>query len=127
MKKSTISTVSKTTESKNPRNVKIGKSLMELIKTRLIEVFHPVSIYIFGSRAWGKATPESDLDIAIIIGQSTDKMWERIRRGTLALGDIDLSIDLLAYTREEFESRKDCHSALQYMIDQKGIKIYEAL
>jgi len=104
----------------------IKETILEEIKSRLSNLYHPKIIYIFGSFAWGTPNASSDLDIAVIIEASDEKPYKRIQRGVGVLWDINQSIDLLVYTKNEFYSRALHPSTLQHKIENKGIKIYEA-
>ena len=58
--------------------------ILEKIKNLLIGLYHPIAIYIFGSNAWGNPTPQSDIDVCVIIKDSSEKMSDRIRKGMFA-------------------------------------------
>ena len=46
---------------------------MEEVKKRLINVYDPIAIYIFGSYAWGTPTEDSDLDLLVVVRDSIEK------------------------------------------------------
>ena len=39
---------------------------------RLVEAFDPEQIYLFGSHARGKAGPDSDYDVMVVVSQATE-------------------------------------------------------
>jgi len=100
-------------------------SQLEDIKNRLVGVYHPLKIYLFGSYAWGTPNKDSDFDIAIVIKESTEKSYKRILAGTKALWDINKAIDILVYTEDEFNDKVNHPSTLQYQILHKGVSLYE--
>ena len=100
--------------------------IIEEIKNRLVGLYHPAIIYLFGSYAWGKPGKDSDLDIAVIVKESEEKPYRRVQKGSLALWDIKIPIDLLVFTIAEFKEKAQYRSTLQYQINQKGKIIYEA-
>lgn len=104
----------------------VEKSTLEEIKKRLVELYHPKAIYLFGSYAWGTPHRESDFDIAVIVGESNESAYLRPQKGTLALWDIDYSIELLVFTQEEFFSKAEHPSSLQHKILKDGSMVYEA-
>ena len=104
----------------------MDSQIIEEIKGRLVDLYHPMMIFLFGSYAWGAPEENSDLDIAVVVKQSDEKPYRRVQKGTLALWDIKVPIDLLVFTLDEFKERLQYRSTLQYLISQKGIKIYEA-
>ena len=48
----------------------------EIIR-RLVDEFHPETIYLFGSHAWGKPTSGSDMDLLVIVENSRQKPTQR--------------------------------------------------
>lgn len=99
---------------------------LEEVKNRLLKVYNPEAIYLFGSFAWGTPGENSDLDIAVILDQSIDKPYKRVQQGLTELWNIKQAIDLLIYTSVEFYDRATHPSTLQHKILKNGIKIYEA-
>lgn len=99
---------------------------LELIVARLVEVYHPEAIYLFGSRAWGTPREDSDFDLVVVVAASDESPWRRSQKGTLALWDLDASIDLLVFTREEFQEKARHRASLQHKIGRDGVKIYDA-
>jgi len=104
----------------------IDKKLLDEIKQCLIEIYQPRIIYIFGSYAWGNPDNSSDLDIFVVINESELSMADRIRKGLRALKNIKTPLDLLVFTKEEFDSKKDHPSTLTNKVIKRGVKIYEA-
>ena len=104
----------------------MDSQIIEEIKNRLVNLYHPMMIFLFGSLAWGEPQSNSDIDIAVIVEQSDEKPYRRVQKGTMALWDIKVPIDLLVFTMDEFAEKIKYRSTLQYLINQKGIKIYEA-
>ncbi len=103
------------------------KSILEEIKSRLQNVYNPKLIYLFGSYAWGTPEQHSDIDIAVIVEESDEKSYKRVQVGLKELWSIEKPIDLLVYTINEFKEKSGHPSTLQYKIEQKGVKLYEAL
>ncbi len=102
------------------------KSILKEIKKRLTDLYHPRQIFLFGSYAWGTPHTNSDFDIAVIVEENNESAYLRPQKGTLALWDIDRSIDLLVFTREEFYSKAEHPASLQYKILKDGSLVYEA-
>ncbi|MBN2546741.1 MAG: nucleotidyltransferase domain-containing protein [Spirochaetes bacterium] len=104
----------------------IDKKTLEIVKNKLIQVYNPLIIYIFGSYAWGNPEEDSDLDIVVIVDKSNEIIYKRPVKGHKALFDLNISKDILVYTKVEFEKRAEHVSALCYNIKNQGIKLYEA-
>ena len=102
----------------------IEKETIEEVKKRLVKVYNPIAIYIFGSYAWGCPTEDSDLDLLIIIDESDEKTYKRPVAGYRALRGLNISKDLIVKTKEEFEQAADNITTLSYKIKNDGELIY---
>ena len=72
---------------------------------RLVEAYQPERIYLFGSKARGDASPDSDYDLMVVV--PNDAPTER-RQSHLAyerLWGTNSAADALVWTREAFDSR----------------------
>ncbi len=99
---------------------------LKQIQNKLEEVFNPKEIYLFGSYAWGEPSPESDVDFCVILSESEEKPYFRIKKGLSSLHGIDLPVDLLVYTESEIAEKKNHPSTLIYKIIHDGVKVFEA-
>lgn len=102
----------------------IKKAIIEEVKKRLIEVYNPIAIYVFGSYAWGTPTEESDLDLLIVVDESTEKSYKRPVAGHHALRGLGIAKDLIVKTKKEFESSSGNVTTLVYKIKKDGKLIY---
>lgn len=50
-----------------PTEIEITDELIRGIAGRIVEYYHPHKVILFGSYAYGKPTPDSDLDILIVM------------------------------------------------------------
>ncbi len=80
----------------------INNDTINIVKNKLVKAYQPVTIFLFGSYAWGNPTVDSDLDIMIIIDKSDDKSYIRPRIGFKALRGMNIAKDLIIYTKDEF-------------------------
>jgi len=102
----------------------IKKETIEEVKRRLVEVYNPIAIYIFGSYAWGCPTEDSDLDLLIVIDNSDEKTYKRPVAGYRALRGLNISKDLIVKTKKEFEQASDNITTLSYKVKNDGELIY---
>jgi predicted nucleotidyltransferase len=100
---------------------------VSLIVDRLVDVYQPLRIYLFGSYAWGTPTVDSDYDFCVIVEQSNEKKRHRSQIGHDALLDIlrHRWIDLVVYTAAEFERAASHPSTLASPIKSKGVLLYD--
>ena len=59
---------------------KIPAILCKDVVNRLVNEFHPETIYLFGSHAWGEPEAESDVDLLVIVKNSRQKPIQRAVR-----------------------------------------------
>ncbi len=90
----------------------------------VVEKFYPEKIILFGSYAYGEPTPDSDIDLLVILpleGEPVDKAIE-IR---LAI-DYRFPLDLLVRSPEHLQQRIEMGDFFIQEILQKGRVLYEA-
>jgi len=102
----------------------IREEIIEEVKKRLIAVYNPVAIYIFGSYAWGNPTEESDLDLLIVVDESDEKSYKRPVAEYKALRGLRIPKDLIVKTKQEFENSASNITTLLYKIKNDGELIY---
>ncbi|MDR3689895.1 MAG: nucleotidyltransferase domain-containing protein [Fimbriimonas sp.] len=93
--------------------------VLKIIRDRLSGRIDVKRVILFGSRATGKATPESDYDVLVI----ADTEIPFIRRQGLALLDLGtraFSVDLLVYTPEEAERESRMLGSAVYWAEREG-------
>jgi predicted nucleotidyltransferase len=98
---------------------------IDRIKAEISSKYLPDKLYLFGSAAAGKLQEASDLDFCVIkenIGNKSDE-FVKIRK---ILGRTVIPLDILIFTREEFNRRKDIWGTVQYEIDKNGKLLYES-
>jgi uncharacterized protein len=107
----------------------LGQELLHEVRTRLVRLLNPEDILLFGSFAKGTATPQSDVDIFVIMpaGVHTEKgMVVQARR---AIKDVlyarDLSFDILIKSSESFDRYKRYPGTIQYEAATHGISILD--
>lgn len=96
------------------RNKKIENWIVEKLKP-----LNPVRIILFGSYAYGNPGENSDLDICIIRKEIVSKAKEKkeIRE---RLKGLDMAIDILVPTVEEYDFYKNQFGSVFMDIEQKG-------
>lgn len=82
------------------------------VLTKLIEIFKPEGVILFGSRVQGTARDESDLDVIVISDAFIDipqhERFPLVRK----MINVPYSIDYLCYTPDEFNRMKTRSSVL---------------
>ncbi|MBA4370648.1 MAG: DNA polymerase III subunit beta [Coriobacteriaceae bacterium] len=100
--------------------VATDNALLREATSRLVAEFHPEQVYLFGSRAWGRPTRDSDYDFMVIVAESDETPARRASRAYRVLWGIEASKDVLVKTRAEFEKYVDVRASLEHRIRERG-------
>lgn len=103
----------------------LDEAAAEIVR-RLREWFAPVAIYRFGSTADGAPTPDSDVDVLVVVAASNDDFFTRCAAAREALRGIGVPVDVQVYTRDEFESRAVLPVSFERTVKTKGRLVYAA-
>jgi predicted nucleotidyltransferase len=103
----------------------IPPGLLEAVVERLKAEFQPEEIYLFGSHAWGAPTDDSDVDLMVIVQDSTERGIQRMQRAHRCLRGMRFAKDILVNTRDEFDRYRHLKAALSHKIFAQGKKLYE--
>ncbi|WP_263356845.1 nucleotidyltransferase domain-containing protein [Acidicapsa ligni] len=108
-------------ESWRPTQEKVDKAI------RLaIEIARPSRIFLFGSWPSGKASIDSDLDIAVFLPDSSSQTAGETEEKLLeALDEIPLSIDLVMATESTVSDFRDSINSIFSLILREGKLVYE--
>lgn len=102
----------------------LSASLRQEMIRRLVDEFHPETIYLFGSHAWGNPEAGSDIDLLVIVKTSRQKPVRRAARAQRSLRGIKAPIDVLVKTRKEFEKYIPVKASLEAQIMREGKLLY---
>lgn len=100
-------------------------SLLPQLVARIVDVLHPVQVWLFGSRARGEARADSDWDfLAILPDDAPDEdfdlasVWGRLR-------DLRLQrVEVFTMTRSEFETWKRSLGTLAEIVASTGMVVH---
>jgi len=91
---------------------------------RVLREWDPERVQLFGSRARGDASPDSDWDILVVVPEpslvAADPLvpW-RLRR------DSGVRADVVVYSSSEFEAERGVPNTLAYEAASAGVTLYE--
>jgi predicted nucleotidyltransferase len=98
---------------------------LQLVLQRLVERLATEEIWLFGSRAEGRARPDSDYDLlAILPNEASDEdldpvsAWMLVRR-------LGIAVDVVPYRRVEFDEEKHEIDTLARAAFLRGRRVYE--
>jgi len=92
---------------------------------KIAATFRPQCIILFGSWARGEQTPDSDVDLLVVMPQVVDPRALRIaiRRSVNGMG---LPKDIVVLSSERFEAERGVPGTLAYPADKEGKVLYAA-
>lgn len=73
---------------------------IQSITKKIVQYIKPKKIILFGSRAWGEVTPDSDIDL-LIVTESSKARRERQMEVNSLLYPRSTPLDILVYTPTE--------------------------
>ena len=100
------------------------RHIVEEIKKEIEEVAtgEIVKVILYGSRATGTATKDSDFDILVVEKRLKSKRDE-MHRLSEALMDFPYSVDVWVMGEEEFEETKSVIGGLAYPANKYGVMV----
>jgi predicted nucleotidyltransferase len=102
----------------------LSPEILQEIVQRLVEEFHPERIILFGSHAWGTPSPDSDVDLLVVVAGSQLPPAQRAMRAHRALRGLGIPKDVLVRTREEIERYRLVPASLEAEILERGRPLY---
>ena len=97
---------------------------IERIKTELLKLSKPLKIIQFGSSVKGQLHENSDIDILIIVPDSTDGKALNLKIQT-NLKRNDFPLDLIVVPESYFNQRKEWFGTLYWYAEKEGKALYE--
>ena len=105
------------------KNEKTQKIIEEMVQ-RIIEIFHPEKVILFGSHARGEAGPQSDIDLLVVM-RVEGSMRRKANEIDRALVDREIPLDLIVVTPEQFEQESLLAGTIVRPAVQEGKVLYE--
>ena len=99
---------------------------IELIRDRIVQLYQPDKIILFGSRSRGHADKHSDIDLLVI--SDREKHLPRCKRGLdvrLQLTEFKTPKDILFYTHADVQRWKSVPQAFINTVLREGDVLYE--
>lgn len=98
-------------------------ALAEVVR-RLVDVYQPEGIYLFGSVARGDAEADSDYDLLVVVPDDAQPERRRSRLAYEALRGTGTAADVLICTRSYFEDRRSLKASLPGTVLREGRLMY---
>ena len=98
--------------------------LLETVTERLVTEFQPEQIWLYGSHAWGNPHDDSDVDLFVVVSDSSETPIRRSQRAHRCLRGLRLPKDVLVETRQEVDRVLGLKTSLETTILNRGRKLY---
>jgi predicted nucleotidyltransferase len=87
---------------------------------RLVAVYQPEQVFLFGSHAWGKPNESSDVDLLVVLSKSDEPAYRRATAGYRSLFGVGVPCDVWVRTREEVLREAPLSTTLTHKIVREG-------
>jgi predicted nucleotidyltransferase len=102
-----------------------GDATLQRLIDRVVERMQPEAIWLIGSRAEGRARPDSDYDLLVVVSDGTpENALDPVKAWEVARG-LGIPADVIPCTRLEFEEEKNEVNSLPRVAVMRGSLIYE--
>ena len=101
-----------------------AKELDKLIE-RIVDAVHPLKIILFGSAARGEMSPDSDVDVLVVMPDGTHRrhtaqyLYQTIR-------GVKVPFDVLVATPSDLEKHRDNVGLIYHTVIREGKIVYAA-
>ena len=102
----------------------VTDALLREMVSKIVKHFHPEKIILFGSRAWGDPTKESDLDILVVMDVDGSPIRKASEISRIARPRF-LPMDIIVRTSDEIEHRVEIGDPFIKKIMNRGKVLYE--
>ena len=97
---------------------------LALVLNRLVSKLKPDQVYLFGSHAREDATPDSDIDLLIVVPESDKPGYRLAQEAYKAAAPYAISLDILVMHKPEFERRGRAYASLPATVLREGRVLY---
>ena len=104
-------------------SVPVGEALFAAVQ-RIVENLHPVKIILFGSYAYGVPTPDSDVDLLVVMDTSLSSRQQRLEISRV-LSPRPFPMDILVRTPKDLAERLKLGDSFLEDIISRGKVVYE--
>ena len=105
-------------------NATLDAPLKRLLR-HVVEAMNPLEVWLFGSRAEGRARPTSDYDLIVVMPDGTPEPDLDLMRAWRLGWQAQVTADIVPCTQSEFNEEKHELDSLPRAAMLRGRKIYE--
>ena len=102
----------------------VDSPILREIVQRLVRVYHPDRIYLFGSVGRGDAGPDSDYDLLVVVPDDAPPERRRSRLAYHALRGAGTAADVVVWPKSSFERRARVVASLPATVVREGVLLH---
>ena len=103
--------------------LKTDMVLAEIVR-RLVDLYEPDRIYLFGSKGRGDEGPDSDYDLMVVVPDTASPERRRSRLAYQVLRGTGAAADVLVNTRTYFDERVGLTGSFPDLIVEEGVLLH---
>jgi len=104
----------------------IDLTLLDKAIKRIVAALNPEVIYLYGSHAYGQPHEDSDVDLLVVVQDSSLPPHKRAIEAYRSLRGLFFPAEIKVVTRAEFERRSQWLSSLERTVKERGKLLYES-
>src|ERR1035437_10364586 len=101
-----------TTATRHDVEVATDDPVLAEVVRRLVAVYHPEAVYLFGSHARGDVGPDSDYDVLVVVPDDAPPELQHSGPAYDALWGVGTAVDVLVCARTYFNNRLGLKASL---------------
>ena len=94
------------------------------VARRLGSELQAKSVWLFGSSARGEESRDSDIDVLVVVGESSDPQYKRAQKAHRIVSDLRVPKDIIVLTQEEWDGQLKVPVSLASTVSAEGILLY---
>ena len=109
-----------------PPETATGDERLHAMVRAIVDGVQPSRVILFGSRARGDASPDSDYDLVVELAFDQSEYWETYHRVAATLRPLKdgVSVDVLIRQPGEIEAKRDDPGYMDWAIAREGVVVY---
>jgi len=100
--------------------------LLAQLVGRLVDVYHPERVYLFGSVARGDASPDSDYDLMVVVPDEAPPELQSSKAACAVLWELRMPADVHVLTRHRFDRQLHLRASLPSTVLREGKLLHAA-
>lgn len=102
-----------------------ASAALEEVVRRLVDLFTPERIYLFGSQERGEASEDSDYDVMVVVPESDQPPYKRAQKAYSVLWGVGIPVEVIVFTRDQFDRQSSIVASLAATVQREGRVLYE--